>query len=213
MLLYCMTEVEATYEAPSTAGVRGAAVEWLTEAGVRCFFSRIDDLPKNGDSFRTDALQFHAVLRNLLQRATVLPFRFPTLLEGERHIREFLTSSASEHLQELQRLRGRVQVEVRILFEQETSDARTGKAYLEERSAQQHALQAQADAAFSLVHHVVQEWKTRREHSGIRCYALVEREQVQAFEEQMRTLSPVEGTRIIVSGPWPATEFLHVQRS
>jgi hypothetical protein len=212
MLLYCMTEVEATYEAPSTGGVHGAAVEWLTEAGVRCFFSRIDDLPKNGDTFRTDALQFNGVLRNLLQRATVLPFRFPTLLEGERQIREFLTSSASEYVQELQRLGGRVQMELRMMFEQETSNARTGKAYLEERSAQQHALQAHADAAFSLVRHVVQEWKTRREHSGIRCYALVERDQVPAFEERIRTLSPVEGTRIIVSGTWPPTEFLHVQR-
>jgi gas vesicle protein GvpL/GvpF len=209
MLLYCMTEADAAVGTLSP-GVREAEMESLAEHGVRCFYSRVEDLGANAESFRADALRFHAVLREILDRAAVAPFRFPTLLESEGELREFLAGEAPAYVQDLQRLRGMVQMEVRIRPDATLPDTQSGKEYMEGRAAETRTLNVRADAVRAAAKELITEWHTRRESGGLRCYALIPREQVADFEQRVRALSPVEGASIMVSGPWPASEFLHV---
>jgi Gas vesicle synthesis protein GvpL/GvpF len=212
MLLYCMTESDTSGNV-SSPGVHEVQVESLAEGGVRCFYSRIERLAASSESLRGDALRFHAVLREILGYATVLPFRFPTLLETERELREFLASRAPACLKDFCRLRGMVQMEIRIRPHPVLSFPGSGREYMQARVAEAHALNAHAGAAFAAARELIEEWKVRHEPNGLHCYALVSREQVPAFEERIRSLAPVHGACIIVSGPWPVSEFLHVQNA
>lgn len=209
LLLYCMTDAE-TAVGPLPPGVREATVESLAEGGVRCFYSRVESLGVNAESFRADALRFHAVLREILDRAAVAPFRFPTLLESESELREFLAGQAPAYAQDLQRLRGMVQMEVRIRPAVALPEPQSGKEYMHARLAEERLLNGHADAVRAATGELVLEWHTRHESGGLRCYALIGREQVADFERGLRARAPVEGASIVVSGPWPASEFLHV---
>ena len=209
MLLYCMTEAETAVDR-LPPGVGEAPVEALAAGGVLCFYSRVQNLTASAEGFRADALRFHAVVRAILDRAAVVPFRFPALLETDLEIREFLASHAPAYLQDLRRLRGLVQMEVRIKAEDAFPEPQSGKEYMDARAAETRALQAHADAVVAAAGGLIAEWQARREACGLRGYALVRREQVAAFEQRVRALSPVQGASIMVSGPWPPSEFLHV---
>ncbi len=211
MLLYCMTEGEPELKADALPpGVHEAKLESLEESGVRCFYSRVESLAANAASFRTDALRFHAVLREILDNATIVPFRFPTLLETDREIREFIGSHAPAYLEELRRVHGKVQMEVRITPRGTSPEPQSGKEYLDTRLHERRALMAHERAVFAAAGELIAEWRVHQESCGLRCYALVQREQIAALEERIRALSPVEGANIMVSGPWPPSEFLHV---
>ena len=212
ILLYCMTEVDSASEiATLPPGMGEAPVESLAEGGVRCFYSRVEDLLANADSFRAEALRFHAVLREILGHVTVLPFRFPTLLQTDSEFGEFLASQAPAYLEDLRRLRGMIQMEIRISTEVDRPDPQSGKQYMEARAAQARALDAHAGTALAAARDLITQWRARSEPGGLRCYALVRREQTAAFEERMRLLTPLQNGRMVVSGPWPPSEFLHVQ--
>ena len=212
MLLYCMTEAEPDLEIRGLPpGVHEAEVESLEESGVRCFYSRVEDFATSAESLRTDALRFHAVLRAILERGTIVPFRFPTLLKTDDEIRELLASQAPEYLQNLRQLRGKVQMEVRIRPRSMLSEPQSGKEYMDDGLDERLAVTAHAGAVFAAASELVADWQVRQEARSLRCYALVPREKVAVFEERIRALSPIKGASIVVSGPWPASEFLHVQ--
>ena len=212
MLLFCMTEDEPELDVDALPpGVHEAKLESLEESGVRCFYSHVEDLAANAASFRNDALRFHAVLRAILDHATIVPFRFPTLLETDREIREFIATHAPAYLEDLRRIRGKVQMEVRITPLGTSLEPQSGKEYMDVRLNEQRALIAHERAVFAAAGELIADWQVRQEAVGLRCYALVSWEQVAAFEERIRALSPVEGATIMVSGPWPPSEFLHVR--
>jgi len=207
-----MVEADAVV-GPLSPGVQEATVESLAESGVRCFFSRVDELGTDANRFRDDALRFHGVLREILDRAAVAPFRFPTLLGDERELREFLAGQAAAYAEDLRRLRGMVQMEVRIRPEAGFSHPQSGKEYMEARTAEARRLSALAESIHAGAGELASQWRARQETGGLRCYALLRREQVAEFEQRARSLSPVQGASILVSGPWPASEFLHVRSS
>ena len=214
MLLYGITEADAIIDAEALrSGVCEAAVESVAESGVRCFYSRVEKFVADGKSFRANALRFHNVLRTIMEHATIVPFRFPTLLETQEEIREFVGSHAAAYAEDLRRLRGQVQMEVRIKLQGVSAEPQSGREYMDSRLAESRALTAHAGAVFEAARELITDWHVHEEAHGVHCYALVPREQVAAFEERVRAPSPVEGASILVSGPWPPSEFLHVRNS
>lgn len=212
MLLYCMIEADAPLEIGALPpGVCETNLDSLQEGGVRCLYSRMEKLPANAESFRSNALQFHGVLRAILNQASIVPFRFPTLLETDREIRKFIASHAPGYLEDLRRFRGKVQMEVRIKSDALPAEPQSGKQYMEAKLSETRTLTAQASAVFAAAHDLIADWQVRQDLRGLRCFALVPREQVIAFEERLRTLPPVAQESIVVSGPWPPSEFLHVR--
>jgi hypothetical protein len=205
-----MTEALPGLE-PGCAGLRDSKVESLDEGGVRCFYSQLEHLPvRDTNALRDDAVQFHRVIQQVLQRAAVVPFRFPTLIESDAKLREFLAANAAGYLEELRRFRELVQMEVRIRSTATGAAPASGTDYMRARQDETRALAAHAAAARDAASELIEHWQVRDEERGLHCYALVRRDQVEAFERCMQSLSPLEDATMVVSGPWPPTQFLHV---
>lgn len=202
LLLYCISESAAL---PPSDGVRGRRVEGEAIAGMECYYSVFPEplikLTKD------DALAFHHVITAIFSRTAVIPFRFPTMLEGKGELEVYLETEGHDLLESLQRLREFVQMEVRLTVGDATAaPAGSGKEYL------QHSREDLLDLSESvreLLEEDVRGWHTREFQSGLRCYALVPRHQVAGFRHKCNRLKLEGGVRAAVSGPWPPSEFMH----
>lgn len=205
LLLYCITENEV---AQAGAGVRGRPVEREPIAGMQCYFSTFPEpLSK---LTREDALAFHHVISVIFARTAVIPFRFPTMLEGKGELEVYMETEGHDLLETLQRLREFVQMEVRLtLSEAPAASAGSGKEYLQGRQQVRNELLELSEEIRDLLEEEVRGWHTREYQHGLRCYALVPRHQVAEFRHKCERLKLEGGVSAAVSGPWPPSEFLH----
>ena len=189
---------------PAT-GVRGAPVNTIEVETLWCAYSAL--IPPQ-EFTREDALSFHPVLRAAFDQQSIIPFRFPTILQNEAELQAHLRAKRDRYSGELERLKDAVQMEVRIAGKPEAVSAPTGTEYLRSKQQQAHALNADAEKARAALGDLVLEWKERPADQGLRCYALIKRDGVASFRQILETAfsSP---NAILLSGPWPATEFLH----
>ena len=183
------------------------AVEEMACGGLRCFYSEFHQRP---ESFtQQDALKFYATVQAVFAKAAVIPFRFPTVLEAKPQLAEFLEQKAQDYRAALERLRIFVQMELRLApaASQETRSA-SGKEYMTRRLKNKKTLESLATAARSAVAGIHTDWRQQETREGLRCYALVKRDAVEQFQEKAKALRPAEDVRVVISGPWPATEFI-----
>ena len=211
LLLYCVTEDRVTR--PKTAGVRGGKVDCIVGQGLHCFFSTVDELDElqASETVREDALQFHAVITELFSHAAVIPFRYPTVVESAVWVAEFLEEHASSYRQTLASHRDDVQMDVRLLLREphRASPSLSGKEFLEHRRDLEKLLENAASACRDKLGSVAVRWRQRPTREGLRCFALVRRAEVRAFQQQIQAVALPENVKAVVSGPWPTTEFLH----
>jgi hypothetical protein len=205
LLVYCISESEAP---PPADGVRGRRVERESIAGMQCYFSAFPEplikLTKD------DALAFHHVITAIFSRAAVIPFRFPTMLEGKGELEVFLETEGHDLLETLQRLREFVQMEVRLTVgEAPAAPAGSGKEYLQNRQHSHEDLLDLSESVHDLLEEDVRGWHTREFQNGVRCYALVPRHQIAEFRHKCERLKFEGDVRVAVSGPWPPSEFMH----
>lgn len=205
LLPYCIAAADAAVLPPAT-GVGGATVQELSESGLRCFYSAAGG-PPGGAELREQALAFHAVLEAVFAAVAIIPFRFPTLLAGEDELRGYLRDHAADYGEALRRLRDAVQMEVRISKPRPSDGPGSGRDYLESRRHSAHTLAALAATVRQAVAGVTQDWREREGTHGIRCYCLIGRGQVEEFRRRCASL-PAGEARTVVSGPWPASEFI-----
>jgi Gas vesicle synthesis protein GvpL/GvpF len=92
-------------------------------------------------------------------------------------------------------------------------EAESGAAYLRARAAEQKALDAVARQAHDALADVVREWCERQTAAGRRIFALVPRAAIADFQHRAAALECPSGARVLVSGPWPATEFAELNES
>ncbi len=213
LLPYCMMEASAALEMPS-AGVGGARVEELQESGLRCCFSRFESREQiAGISAVESALAFHQVLQTLFHQLTLIPFRFPTVLESEEDMRQHVREHAPQYFEALSRLHHMVQMEIHVGRSQVPGGrppSASGREYLQQRQAQAAELKATAERFNQGTRPWVVEWRERQTDGGVRCYALLHRDALSSFREAAQALSQnLPGTRL--SGPWPPAEFLEVK--
>ena len=218
LLAYCMLDPAAQIALPPR-GVRDSAVESLVESGIRCVVSNFDspnvDLPANPAPHfqKEDALRLHYVMSAIFQQAAIIPFRFPTLLP-ESDLRAFVKENSAAYLAALSRLREMVQMELRIATTPSpTATSVSGTEYLRALQAAAKARDDAAAAARDAAGPFAQEWRIRPLAQGLRCYALVRRDETGPFQERMQALPISDIVTVAVSGPWPATEFLEPTRA
>ena len=60
---------------------------------------------------------FNRVLHAIFSHTTIIPFRFPTVVENEGVLRQFLESRSSDYRAALHRLHNKVQMDVRLILE------------------------------------------------------------------------------------------------
>lgn len=204
LLAYCVFESsENSFQA---AGVDDQPVRRLDFQDLVALYS---DFSSGRGLNQEDALRFHSVLKSVFDKQGIIPFRFPTFLDSEAALRDVLRENYARYLADLSRLRDFVQMELRISLEQQKENRASGKDYLESKREHarilQRALQAVRDSAGELISGL----KDRPGDQGIRIYALTKRAEVALFRERIHGMNLPAALRILVSGPWPPTEFLH----
>ena len=207
LLLYCMSEAELQLS-PIHRGVQGAAVEQACDSGLCCFYSKIERLASDPASVNDAALQFHNVVSSIFAQAAVVPFRFPTLVADVNELTAHLRLHAAEYCEALVRLRGTVQMEVRISTASPRAAHESGTQYLRIRQERYSQMRDVASKLRTAVQPVLADWRERETNKGWRCYALVPRAETTKFQEVVRSVEAPNGLQFSVSGPWPATEFI-----
>jgi hypothetical protein len=212
-LVYCVTQTNQVVNL--AGGVCEGAVQSREMSGVRVYWSEIanpEECLGSAESLKKAALQFHQVLRNVLATATPIPFRFPTLLEGEDGIEKQLAEGQELYRAALERIGDAVQYEVVGSWaDDEQVDLATpvsGREYLKRRSQATGRIAAVDSKLRSVTAGSVREWRARQERKSHRWFALVPRESRDRFVAALRSAGPSQGVRLRLSGPWPPAEFV-----
>jgi hypothetical protein len=189
--------------------VAGSPVSTLEYSGLGVFYSE----NASADAWlraplRTSAEEFHRVQRELFSRCAIIPFRFPVILENQNKLREHLDERAGEYKNLLRRFATSVQMDVFLTYTASLSAQPSGAAYLRERQERSHAMEQFASDLRKHAEPLVKDWRQRTVPNGLRCFALVEREHVEEFNEKMKMLAVPTAFSARVSGPWPVAEFV-----
>ena len=186
-------------------GIRNAPLLEVEEEGLRAFYS---EFQSSASSAREDALAFFGINRAIFRDAAIIPFRFPTVLEGEQALAEHLVEHATQYATALQKLADMVQMEVRLSLPAEKSNAESGSAYMKEKQQRAKSLSSVEAAVRKTAGAEATEWKYRETRDGMRCYALVERNHAAEFAKRVGKMKAEKPVTLAVTGPWPATEFI-----
>jgi hypothetical protein len=216
ILAYCITDANSVVDIPST-GIAGEPLEAVQHSGLSCLISRFhpsEVVPLSGQDV---ALAFHRVLQRVFAQAAIIPFRFPTTVQTEQELRRFLDDHGEEYREALFRLRDRVQMEVRIAYTAKgsdtTSSSQSGGEYLRHKQQRLAGLATVAEAVRSAINTMAADWRERASSQDLRLFALVARSAVVDFESRLAGLKIDSAFVVRVSGPWPATEFLHKEHA
>ena len=214
MLAYCVAEQQTQFSSLGT-GVEGAPVRWIDVGRLRCFVSDFAaQMPYAPVPEMVRA--FNQVLQRIFAQAVIIPFRFPTIVESEDTLRQFVESRAAEYSGALERLRNKVQMDVRIIFKAResvnSSSSKSGREYLEGRRGRYQQAQSVMDEFRRVSNSLAEEWIQRDTPSGIRSFALVDRSSLAVFLERIgRVVTPADVSARI-TGPWPPSEFVEIKR-
>jgi hypothetical protein len=209
VLLYCMIEHSRKLEIPPL-GVRDAKVESASRDNFACLYSMLE-LDDDDEPSKEDALRFFEVNKQMLGISTIIPFRFPTLLEDKAALKAFLDVNTPAYESELERLRGLVQIELTYSLSDATAAEDSGTGYLRTKQKLVNSFLHAAAYAEKSAAGKFKEWKNREIKDGIRCYALIEAKQFEEIKDFFNTLPDPESLQVKITGPWPPTEFVQVE--
>jgi hypothetical protein len=214
VLAYCVAEQQTQFSSLGT-GVEGAPVRWIDVGRLRCFVSDFAaQMPYAPVPEMVRA--FNQVLQRIFAQAVIIPFRFPTIVESEDALRQFVESRAAEYGSALKRLRSKVQMDVRIIFKApenvNSSSSKSGREYLEGRRERYQQAQSVMDEFRHVSNSLAEEWIQRDTPSGIRSFALVDRSALAVFLERIGSVVTPADISARVTGPWPPSEFVEITR-
>jgi hypothetical protein len=213
VLAYCIAERQKRIDIPES-GVEAAAIRWIDVDALRCFVSDCNaQMPRERVPEMVKA--FNEVLQRIFAQTAIIPFRFPTIVEDEAALRTFVERRSTEYRSALRRLRDKVQIDVRIIArpKQAETSSRSGKAYLQEKSALQREAQSILQEFRGVSDSVAEEWgQGAAAPDGIRAFALVERSSLPIFLKIIAKVAIPAGISARVTGPWPPSEFIESPR-
>lgn len=209
ILTYAVSLAYHFLDAP-TEGVDDAAVMELQELGLRAWYSEVHEDTFSGAVHVTKAaLAFHHFIAAVFREGTVLPFRFPTILESVDELRDYLEAKAAWYNDALKRSEGLAQFEARVVNKNKLEPAAdTGKEYLEARQRAKQQGNAAVASVLAGLEDVLRDHHLKETPQGSRIYLLTERTRVASFREASSKISVPGGFEIRLTGPWPPTEFL-----
>jgi Gas vesicle synthesis protein GvpL/GvpF len=214
VLAYCVAEQQSEIDIPHS-GVEEAPVRGIDVHVLRCFVSDFgSSMPDEPVPEMVKA--FNRVLQRIFAQTAIIPFRFPTLVESEDLLRQFVESRSLEYGSALQRLRNKVQMDVRITVTPgggaagSSRQSQSGKDYLEDKRARYQQAQFILEEFRRVSDSLAEKWVQGDTSSGIRGFALVDRSSVPVFLEKIgRVLTPA-GVSARITGPWPPSEFVEI---
>jgi hypothetical protein len=213
---YAICEPATAATPPRRRGLGGAALRVLRCDGLAAVYSRHRSLrPRPSPEL---VLGHEGVIEAVMARGPVLPLRFGTQLESEQQLTTLVSQRRDQLLRALDRVRGHVEIGVRVIPER--AAPRAGAAG-RERSGREHLLalarhQRGADRAARDLHAPLAALATAsvvREHPAppavlVSSY-LVDAAAVAEFRRRAQELAARhEGTSVTVTGPWPPYSFV-----
>jgi hypothetical protein len=209
LLLYCVAKPgDLLHVSPS--GVADIPLSRLDYSDLAIFFSQSSvPEPWLRTPLRDSALQFHRVLLEIFKSTTIIPFRFPTILEDRNALTEHIDQHADEYDALLEKFVDKAQLELRVSFASpDPLGSGSGTEFLRERQKRQKALEKFSAALELTTNTAGAEWRARRLNSGFRGFVLLERRHATEFKHAVAGIPVPPELDARLSGPWPVTEFL-----
>ena len=209
ILAYCVSLAHHFLDAP-LVGISQATVFEVEDLGLRAWYSEVEEDTFSGaDHVTKAALEFHRFISAVAREGTVLPFRFPTILETPDELRSHLEDKAQWYTAALRRSEGLAQFEARILSKTKlASEADSGTEYLEQRKQLRERTAEAVTRLLRGLDDYLREHHVKESQQGTRVYLLVERARVAPFRDTAGKINVPDGFEIRLTGPWPPTEFL-----
>ena len=214
-MIYLYAIADGRPPAFSSAGIAGARVESTEAAGLCAVWSSHAD---EADLAATpSALWAHeAVADELLQSAAVLPLRFGTTLSDEHAIRELLERDEQRFRKLLDRVRGHVELAVRVAVPETVPERPAdGAAYVNARVASRQAREAAARVVLAPLEAVASASAQRHDDAPvIRASYLVRPSEVEHFTSTVRRLQDAHPQLTLsCTGPWAPYSFVTEERA
>jgi hypothetical protein len=213
---YAIAEPATAVPPPSRRGLGGAALRAIARADRAAVYSRHRSLRPRPSR---DMLVAHElVVEALMARGAVLPLRFGTTLPSEEELAESLASRSDELVCALERVRGRVELGVRVVPARMPDGGTSGggrrssgRAYLLERVERHRRSEAVVRKLHEALDAVAQASRTRARPTPpailIADY-LVDCEDVEGFRSRVEGVAAAhDDLRVAVTGPWPPYNF------
>lgn len=240
--VYGVVPADASFN-PAAEGVASTRVEVVTEGGLAAIVGRVD-LDEFGEEALRRNLEDRAwleqtvsahdgVLSGAVGMTPLVPLRFGTVFRDETRVRELLGAREAEFTAALERLRGCVELGVKVflLDEERSEEAKptSGRDYLLQkqraRDATSAALSKALDRVRDLHEYLASIADGARanspqppELSGRREPMLLNAAYLVRTEEQPEFVAAAEdhddpGLEIVVTGPWPAYNFVEAEEA
>jgi Gas vesicle synthesis protein GvpL/GvpF len=215
--VYAISEPRPMLQAPEQRGLGGARLRLLRCSGIAAVFSRHRTLRPRPSP---ETLWSHeAVVRQLMAKGAVLPLRFGTVLDGEHALRGILVERHAEFAQGLERVRGHVELGVRVLgapARERPQGQGSGRAYLMALHAAHHRTERTARELHEPLAAMAYDARLRPPAAPPTILAaayLVDRGRVDAFRAHVSALNAErDDVSIACTGPWPPYSFVPDQR-
>jgi hypothetical protein len=211
--------VTGAFSGSLPAGLHGAPLRTIGSGPLQVVVSEHEVAP----AADRDLLWAHEqVVEELMERATILPMRFGSTVEGPEALVAMLEQRREEFVASLERVRGAIELSVRALLPSEAeptaaeprlpSRAGPGTAYLFERARRQRRGEAVAD----LIHRPLALLARRAlvmaghgEPSEFKAAYLVDEGTVETFGQRVGRLNATLGDiSVSCTGPWPPYSFV-----
>ena len=207
----------------SITGLAGEPLTAVRGGVLAAFVGEMPRVPKPGD----DQLRhYDRILTSLSRRsAALLPARYGTQVADLAELQLILSSRQASLRRQLQQVRGRVQMTVRILDlprgralsgsprgpdkVRATGEAVTGAEYLLSRARE--AARASEIPPFKPLRAAVRRWvraeRVEKRGSIATVYHLIPRDSAAAYRRALARGAVAHDVRVVISGPWPAYAF------
>jgi len=226
LYLYAITDLPDLPTDLTEPGLDGAGLREIVWEDLAAVVSSTTDgaaLPTESNLWRHEA-----VVEALMAARAVLPVRFGTMLLDEDAAREILAANSGVFTPNLEHVRGRVEVGLKVLWNEEgvatsgvprATESDNGRSYMLARVAEERALgivRKRAETLSADLHSVLVGLAAdSRRHTLatprllLTAEYLVGRNQIDAFRGQVDSLSADHpALRFLCTGPWPPYSFV-----
>lgn len=215
-----------TSHAGSRAAGRGLSGERLRVVRVGAVSAVVGDVARLPAPTEAKLRAYTTLLATLATtHQSVLPVRFGTTMQDDDELETILRLRQKSLKSQLARVRGRVQMTVRLVVARTLSGpprepdppaafgagkarATTGVEYLSQRAREQRASEL---PGFAPLDRAVARWvkdsRVERRGNVATVYHLVPRAAAGRYAAAIEAAAAAEGARVLVSGPWPAYAF------
>ena len=234
MYLYAITD-RPDLPVPAEPGLEGTSLFSLAYRDIVAVVSPLatTKVPPTGDN----VWRHEAIVEALMTDRTVLPVRFGTVLADEATVQSTLAAHYADFVASLERVRGRVELSLRVLWDLEEQGSR-GTREQGSREVRDHFSMEGRGQKYMLARleeeRQHQVWRQRAEALAEEIHAplvrlaaestrqvlitprllltaayLVERDRVATFRQEVEALSATyPALRFLCTGPWPTYNFV-----